>query len=161
MADRFKKHKKESALKTFLSDKQSSLVKNPENLNFSFEDFCSKQKYASSFSDWQKEGLLSKTLETFTGYCSSPISYDDTGKFTLYNDFPRPHETLYTHPDHVTLDASWVRIHINGPAVVIGHVVKNTFYVVFLDKTHKFFLTKRNIEKFHGKKSTKPEMKAK
>tara|TARA_R110000796_G_scaffold37722_4_gene95279 strand:- start:173133 stop:173585 length:453 start_codon:yes stop_codon:yes gene_type:complete len=147
---KIKKDKQESSISKLLSDKQKITSNNPENLKFSFEDFCSKQKYASSFCDWQKIGLLSKALETIQGYSSSPITYDS--KCTLYNDFPSKYDTLYTYPDHVTPDASWVRIHVTGASVIIGHIIQNTFYVVFLDKTHRFFLTKRARQQFYGKK---------
>jgi hypothetical protein len=161
MAGEFKKKKQESSLKSLLSEKQKNSTYNPENLNFSFEDFCCKQKYSSSFKDWQKEGLLSTALDTISGYCKSPIIYDNTGKFTLYNDFPPTMYTLFEFPEHVTRDASWVRIHINGPAVIIGHIIRNTFYIVFFDKTHKFWLGKKDREKYFGKKALKPENKLK
>ena len=32
---------------------------------------------------------------------------------------------------------------ITGAAIIAGHIVTDTFYIVFLDKTHKFWLTKR------------------
>jgi hypothetical protein len=155
----FNKKKETPHLISFLSEKKSSLSKNSDNLNFSFEDYCCKQKYASSFLDWQKCGLLSKAMEVLHGYSKSPVIFDTSGKFTLYNDFPKSNETLYDFPEHVTPDASWVRIHINGPAVIIGHIVSSTFYVVFLDKTHKFWLNQRAKEKMLGKKSTRPGKK--
>lgn len=161
MAGLIKKHKHESSLKALLSNKQQNISNNPDNLNISFEDFCCVQKYASSFHDWQKVGLLSNALDTLSGYCKSPVIYDDTGKFTLYNDFPKQTYTLFEYPQHVTPDASWARIHVNGPAVIVGHIVRNTFYVVFLDKTHKFWLTERERIKFFGKKVTRPENKSK
>ena len=155
----FNKKKEASHLITHLSEKKSTLSKNSSNLNFSFEDFCSKQKYASSFLDWQNCGLLSKAMELLCGYSKSPVTYDTVGKFTLYNDFPQSNETLFEFPSHVTPDASWVRIHVNGPSVIIGHIVSNTLYVVFLDKTHKFWLNQRAREKLLGKKSLRPGKK--
>lgn len=154
MNGKIKKHKQKSLISQVISNKKGNLTNDPENLNFSFEDFCSKQKFASSFKDWQKEGLLSKAMEVFHGYSKSPINYDGV-KCSLYNDFPENNCTLFEFPDHVTRDANWVRIHVNGPAVIIGHIIKNTLYVVFLDKTHKFFLTKRDREKYFGKKALK------
>lgn len=155
----FNKKKGASNLINHLSEKKTNLPKNFDNLNFSFEDFCCKQKYASSFLDWQNCGLLSKALEVLHGYSKSPVIYDNSGKFTLYNDFPKSNETLFEYPEHVTPDASWVRIHVNGPAVIIGHIISNTFYVVFLDKTHKFWLNQRAREKLLGKKATRPGKK--
>lgn len=146
-----KKHKQESAIKSFLNDKQQNISKNPENFNISFEDFCSKQTYACSFSDWEKGGHLAHALKTLHGYCKSPINYDGD-KFGLYGDFPPYGYTLFEHPEHVIPDANWAKIHISGICVIIGHVINNTFYIVFLDKSHKFYLTKRNREKYFNKK---------
>lgn len=114
------------------------------NFKVSFEHYDKTQPYGSSFKDWQKVGLLSKAFETLQGYCCSPLE-DQLGsdKFGTYKRFPKPTDTLYKYPPMVPPDAKWAKLHITGPAVIIGHIVQNTFYVVFLDKTHKFWLTKR------------------
>lgn len=114
------------------------------NMLFSFQYFDSSQKFASSFKDWQSVGLLSKAIETITGYCAKPLlSQVDGDKFAIYGEFPPKERTGFEFPKHVPEDAEWARIHITGTAVLAGHVVGNIFYVVFLDKTHKFWLTKR------------------
>lgn len=118
------------------------------NMKFSFQYFDSSQKFASSYRDWQNSGLLSFAMETFTGMSKSPLlSQIDGDKFTIYGSFPPYDKTKFDFPKHIPDDANWARIHINGRAVVIGHVVNDTFYVVFLDKSHKFYLTKRETGK--------------
>jgi hypothetical protein len=149
---KIRKKKQPTIISTLLSEKKITTSYSSANLKFSFEDFCSKQKYSSSFLDWQKIGLLSKALETIQGFSKSPITYDGQ-KCSLYNDFPSLYQTLFEYPKHVTPDASWVRIRVNGPAVIIGHIIENTFYVVFLDKTHKFYLTKNQRQQVFGKKA--------
>ncbi len=115
------------------------------NLKLSFQYLDTTQKYGSGFKDWQKAGLLSKALETLQGYCCSPLkSQVDGEKFTIYSSFPPSDYTLFNYPKNVPEDAKWARIHITGPCVIIGHIVKDTFYVVFLDKSHKFWLTKKS-----------------
>lgn len=114
------------------------------NFKISFQYFDSTQKYGSSFKDWQNCGLLSYALETLQGMCCSTLkSQLGTEKFTCYNSFPPKDKTLFVFPNNVPEDACWARIHVNGKSVIIGHIVSDTFYVVFLDKTHKFWLTKR------------------
>lgn len=114
------------------------------NFKVSFQYLDTGQKYGSSWRDWQKVGLLSKAMETLQGYCNRPLLEQVCGnKFTMYNDFPPKEKTLFEHPEHVPEDACWARIHITGAAVLAGHISRDTFYVVFLDKTHKFFLTKK------------------
>lgn len=114
------------------------------NFKLSFQYLDTSQKYASSFKDWQRIGLLSRAMETLHGYCCSPLMEQvDGDKFTIYGSFPPKDKTLFEYPQHVPEDANWARIHVNGSAVVVGHIVGDTFYVVFLDKTHKFWLTRK------------------
>jgi len=117
------------------------------NFKVSFQYLDTAQKYGSSFKDWQKAGLLSKAMDTLRGYCRRPLVEQlDGDKFTTYSGFPAKGDTLFEYPQNVPLDANWARIHVTGAAVLIGHIVNDTFYVVFLDKTHKFYLTKKNKE---------------
>lgn len=131
---------------SFEKSKVSS-VKDKEricNFKVSFQYLDTTQEYGSSFKDWQKVGLLSKAMETLQGYCYKPLLEQlDGDKFTVYGDFPAKGNTKFKYPKNVPQDAKWARIHINGAAVIIGHIVNDTFYVVFLDKTHKFYLTKK------------------
>lgn len=118
------------------------------NFKISLAYFDPSPMYASGFRDWQKDGLLSKAMETLHGYCKRPLREQVDGeKFSIYGSFPPPEKTRFSYPSHVPEDAEWARIHINGPAVLIGHIVRDTFYLVFLDKTHKFWLTRRETGK--------------
>lgn len=150
---KFSKAKPLSEVNQILSKKKA--VVNAEHhscFNVSFQYLDTSQFYASTFSDWQKIGLLSTALEMLRGYCARPlVEQVDGDKFTIYGDFPNDKATLFTYPQHVPLDAQWARIHVNGPAVIVGHVLGDTFYVVFLDKTHKFWLTSRERVKRFGK----------
>lgn len=144
-----KKLKPKSIIAQKLDDKKTKSNTHFGNFKVSFQYLDSSQKYASSFKDWQKAGLLSKMLELLQGYCCRPLREQIDGtKFTRYGDFPQKDETMYEFPSHVPEDADWARIHVNGPSVIVGHYVGDTFYIVFLDKTHKFWLTKKDREKF-------------
>jgi len=113
------------------------------NFTVSFEHYDCSQKYGSSFLDWQNVGLLSYTLELLHGYCKRPLREQVDGKkFTIYGDFPPEGKTLFVCPKMIPVDAEWARIHINNKTILVGHIIGNTFYVVFLDKTHKFWMTK-------------------
>jgi hypothetical protein len=141
----FKKTKKENFLDNALSNKKQGIQKpKSENFTISFEDFDDTQKSGSGFKDWQSVGLLSTMLEVLRGYCCSPlIPQLDGQKFVIYGDFPAPEKTKFTRPKHVSPDAEWGRIHINNTTVIAGHVINNTFYVVFLDKHHHFYISKK------------------
>lgn len=146
-----KKEKPQSRLDQNLSNKRTS-TKNKDNFKVSFQYLDTSQKFGSSFKDWQSCGLLSLMMEKIAGYCQKPlIEQCDGDTFTIYGDFPPYGYTLYKCPKNVPEDANWARMHINGSAIVIGHIVENTFYVVFLDKTHKFYLTKKDRERYFGK----------
>ncbi len=131
--------------------KKKSSVKDPErmgNFKLSFQYLDTTQKFGSTFRDWQNGGLLSKAMETLQGYCCSPLrSSIDGDKFTIYGDYPPTDKTDFKYPPNVPEDAHWARIHVNGKSVIVGHVVNDTFYVVFLDKTHHFYLTKKQTGK--------------
>lgn len=145
----FNKPKKQSIFKDAL-DKKRSITDEDLTGNFkvSFQYLDTTQKYGSGFKDWQKAGLLSKAMKTLQGYCCSTLlSQVNTTKFTVYGNFPPKDKTGFEFPEHVPEDAKWARIHIVGKAVLAGHIVRDTFYVVFLDKSHKFFKTKRETGK--------------
>ena len=134
--------------KPVLKVKEKSSVNDDDrlsNFKLSFQYLDTTQKYGSSFKDWQKAGLLSKALETLQGYCCLPLCQQIDGeKFTIYGAFPAAKDTMFEYPKNVPEDAKWARIHVTGPCVIVGHIVNDTFYVVFLDKTHKFWLTKKS-----------------
>jgi hypothetical protein len=146
MPSSFNKKKSSSIIKESLVKKKTLANTIHDNFKVSFQYLDTSQKFGSGFKDWQKIGLLSQLLDVFQGYCSSPLlSQVDGNKFTIYGGFPPKKQTLFEHPTFVPEDAEWARIHITGPAVVVGHIVSDTFYVVFLDKTHKFWLTKKYL----------------
>jgi len=139
----FKKKKKDSFLDTL--EKKKSNISSNKNQNFvvSFADFDSSQRSGSSFKDWDKIGLLSTMLSVFQGYCCSPLQSSLDSKFTIYGDFPPADKTKFARPTHVAEDAQWARIHLNNKTIVAGHVINNTFYVVFLDKFHHFYISEK------------------
>lgn len=148
MLPKINKKKPNSLIASNFSDKTIG-QENDENFKVSFQYLDTTQKYGSGFKDWQGCGLLSKMMETLQGYSHDSLTKQfDGDKFALYRGFPKDDDTMFNYPSAVPQDARWARIHITGRAVVIGHIVGNTFYVVFLDKTHKFWLTEKDKERF-------------
>lgn len=141
------KSKSKSIITETLDNKKNKTVNDDVikgNFKVSLSHLDKTQKFGSNYLDWQNAGLLSKLFETLQGYCCRPLLEQvDGDKFTIYGDFPKKDYTMFNFPEHVPEDANWARIHVNGIAVVAGHVVDDTFYIVFLDKTHSFYLTKR------------------
>ena len=83
-------------------------------------------------------------MEVLKGYCKDKlISQVDGNKFTIYGGFQPKDKTKFKFPKNITKDANWGRIHINGKTVIVGHIVRNKFYVVFLDKNHEFWIAEK------------------
>lgn len=143
--DSFSKDKKSLLKKEKISAQDTNKT---QNFKISFQYLDTSQKFGSSFKGWQKDGLLSTALETLRGYCCSPLLEQvDGNKFAIYGAFPTKDRTMFEYPKGVPEDANWARIHINNKTVIIGHIVRDTFYIVFLDKEHKFYLTGKSINK--------------
>ncbi len=145
----FNKNKPSSIIHEVLEAEKQKSVKNiGGNFKISLEHFDCTQEYASAFRDWQYCGLLSYAMEHLCGYCKSPLFQQVDGKkFTIYGSFPPPERTEFVHPEYIPEDANWARIHINNTAILAGHILEDTFYLVFLDKSHKFYMTKRSVPK--------------
>lgn len=140
------KHKQKSIISQKLEAKKR-IADLPEHFTLSLSQFDCNQDYAADFSDWEALSLLSKALDTLKGFCCSTLhSQLDGKKFAVYNEFPDREKTYFSHPDHVPDDAMWARIHVTGEAVLAGHIVRNTFYLVFLDTNHKFYLTRKETD---------------
>lgn len=129
-----KPHHKKSLL-----DNKSQL-RTPEStdsgLLFSFKHFDPRQ--GQSLHEWQASGLLADALQRFHEHCKTePFTSCFSDRFKIYGEIPKNSE--FSHPDHVPPDASWASMHIKGKPCVVGHLIHNVFYIVFLDSEHKFW----------------------
>lgn len=97
------------------------------------------------FEEWESDKILARALDTLASYCNSTLEEQcGTKKFRRYSNFPGIEDTDFTFPSHVPPDAEWARIHITGKQIVAGHIFRNVFYVVFLDKNHQFWKTPKD-----------------
>lgn len=111
---------------------------------FSLRHFEDAQPYASSFEAWEESGHLSKMMGCVQHYSSQTIAQAQSAhgnKFCIYGDFPDNSD--FVIPRSAPEDAKWARFHVGGPLVVAGYVVRNVFYIVFLDSKHKFYKSTR------------------
>lgn len=111
---------------------------------FNFKDFDRNQiPPGQSFEQWQTDGLLSKLLEklTYVSQCNITEA-QQKGYLTIYRDFPERSD--FKIPQYFEGDVNWAVIKDIGgqKARVAGYVHENVFYIVFLDKEHKFFKMK-------------------
>jgi hypothetical protein len=139
---KFKPHHKRSLFKDTLQKKKSQLdLKKDNYLTISFRQLDREQ--GDNFYLWEKNNILARSVDVLANLCNDTVlSQKDGKKFTIYGDFPPKNKTDFYFPKHIPEDANWARIHITGLQCIIGHLVDNVFYVVFLDGKHKFWKSK-------------------
>jgi hypothetical protein len=130
-------------------------------MNFNLNFFNREQAHASDFDQLDHAELL-KLINKFVHFSDKSLfdwSCETAGGHSLfvnYRKFPKPSE--FKHPACVPHDVEWCRFRIGSKLRLIGFVVpnsfhgmmkegfcydKNTFYVVFVDKEHKFYMTEK------------------
>lgn len=122
------------------------------------------QTSGQKFDDWTHLQLC-KLLDKLQNYCKKRLQYWANERvggggnkvFVIYDEFPS--KSNFVHPKHVPHQARWARFRLEGAMRLVGFVVPeelhdcvcemtkirfdtNTFYVVFLDANHEFYLTK-------------------
>ncbi|MFA5514213.1 MAG: hypothetical protein WDA17_04760 [Sphaerochaetaceae bacterium] len=153
-----KNSRKERFLKSFA---QSSLedvffeISNRCKFNFSY--FDANQEYATDI-----EKLDEKSLQGFFSklklYSKHPLSYwqqqcigsHKNHVLEIYGAFPK--NSGFKYPKHVPSDVDWARFRLDGKKRLVGFTIPkdfcigdatlndSTFYIVFLDLSHKFYL---------------------
>lgn len=110
---------------------------------FSFKDFDTGQiPPGQSYDEWQEEKRLAYALEKFgeIGKCNR-VEAQQQGLIKVYKEFPAT--SKFKYPRTVIQDDKivWaVIMNIKGQKPrVVGHMIENVFYVVFLDAEHCFF----------------------
>lgn len=113
------------------------------------------------FSEWP-EPALHELLDKLVHFSKNSLTYwmkQQSGRiFTIYGQFPSKSD--FTHPKNVPFEAQWARFRLDSATRLIGFIVpkkfdgtphrgtkrffdSNTFYVVFLDAEHRFYITER------------------
>lgn len=115
-------------------------------LTFSFKDLDQTQphKQPQSIATWRQEDLLKPLFERLREL--SKLNRDEALKqeqIKIYGDFPSSAVTDFEHPNHVDGNVAWGVIKTVGgqKGTVAGYIVESTFYVVFLDKDHRFWIS--------------------
>jgi hypothetical protein len=123
--------------------------------NFAYFDV---QEAGQRIQDWT-EGQVKDLFEKLQHYSKeSLIQLSKNQDFVNYKTFPTKSD--FKHPKHVPIDVEWARFRLAAKVRLVGFVIpasldgkqhkstsgvfdKNTFYVVFLDRDHRFFKTKK------------------
>ncbi len=128
---------------------------------FNFSYFCNSQEAGQDFKEWEHHELV-KLFEKLKNYSEKSLhdwKSEFNGKypvFVIYDNFPT--KTDFEMPKNIPHQVKWARFHLENKVRLIGFVIpdsyhdtshqktrerfdKNTFYIVFLDKEHKFYIT--------------------
>ena len=108
----------------------------------SLKDFDSNQ--GQSFELWERENLLALAIRKLQGVCS--LTRMEATRQQIIKEYPKgifPAKSDFYQPKHIPEDISWCSMHIQGKECVIGYFDDNVFYVVFLDKDHRFWITEK------------------
>jgi hypothetical protein len=129
--------------------------------NFSFFDV---QDCSQDFCDWSPE-QLHKLFAKLKNYSLESIERWEKEKIgshgkvlAIYDEFPK--STDFSRPKHVPHQVKWGRFRLESAVRLIGFVIpsefenslhpvtkerfdRNTFYVVYLDKDHRFYKTEK------------------
>lgn len=131
---------------------------------FNFSYFDVQEGISQSFSDWAEHELI-KLLEKLKEYSKFSLEHwkrQTVGRypvFAIYEQFPT--NTDFQQPKFIPHQAEWGRFHLENTVRVIGFVIphsyhdqlhpktktrydRNTFYIVYLDKDHRFYKTDRS-----------------
>lgn len=114
-------------------------------ISFSWEKLDINQ--GQSIKEWENEGLLSQLCERMrqVGQNEATVALAQQ-LIKQYTQVGFPPNSEFTIPKHVS-PTYWGVMHItpSSKEVVAGYIENDIFYIVFLDKDHKFWPTK-NIQ---------------
>jgi hypothetical protein len=161
---KFKNHRKEGFLASIpiisLLDSNNDLTK---RCKFNFSYFDVQDSISQDFHEWDREELakLLNKLKEYSKFTLDHWTRQKVGNypvFAIYDQFPT--NTDFTQPKHIPHQVEWARFHLENLVRVIGFVIpaefqnkyhetthmlfdRNTFYIVYLDRDHRFYKTER------------------
>lgn len=136
------KEREPSAYKRELKGLEVRETKKEPLIVFSFKDFDRNQ--GQNFEEWQEEKLLALAINKLLGICQMTVGQATAQQIIkTYTKVDFPPESGFEHPKHIPSDVTWCSMHIQGKECVIGYFEDNIFQVVFLDKNHEFWETKK------------------
>ncbi|EOC1429089.1 hypothetical protein ACI1AD_004397 [Cronobacter dublinensis] len=115
-------------------------------VSVSFRYLCNVDDVGQSIKTWHDDGSLPDLIDKLTYLTSNGITKVITdGVFTNYSRFPEAAVNEFKCPDGISEDEDWGVIkNIGGQKRrVAGFLRENIFYVVFLDRDHLFWKSKR------------------
>lgn len=106
--------------------------------------FGLSMKDSNQGENYEEDQLLSKTLTRLQALCSMTI--EEAKKQQIIKEYSSeiPEGSTFERPKHIPEDTKWSSIRIQGKVRVIGFIEEDfIFQVVFLDKKHEFYPSKK------------------
>ncbi len=129
---------------------ERKVVSPKELLTFSFKDLDNTQPIydPQSIESWNRDDLLKpfmERLKELSRLTRDEATIQQQPQIKIYGGFPPPDKTEFSHPQHVNENVEWAVIKkIKGQkGVVAGYLIESTFYIVFFDKDHKFWISEK------------------
>lgn len=116
-------------------------------LTFSFKDLDQTQpkKDTETLQRWIDLDLIKPLIGRLSEL--SNLTRDEATnqkQIKIYGNFPKKDITHFFHPDHIDQHVCWGVIEgIGGRPRIAGYVSENTFYIVFLDSEHRFWISEK------------------
>jgi hypothetical protein len=124
---------------------ERKVLSNRELLTFSFKflDETQPKGKEETIKLWEEKGILKVLIKRLKEL--SVLTRDEAltqKQVKNYGDFPPKDKTDFFHPIHVEQNVAWSVIEgIGGLPRVAGFIQESTFYVVFLDSNHRFWIS--------------------
>ncbi len=158
----------------FLNTRSQSSVETSaiaQRCKFNFSYFDADQAAGQDFTDWGADSgicSLATLLDKIKSYTKEPLSYWRNqrvggGGLSVFEDYRHfPNQSDFSHPPHVPHDVIWSRFRLGNKVRLVGFILPqslanrpssendkfsydtNTFYVVFLDKDHRFYRSEQD-----------------
>lgn len=134
--------KEEKKLPAYMREQGNRQAKEPRKrkITFSFSQQIDGTG-GQSIRAWEEDGLLAILIERlkFLGQYSCQEALQN-GYIKRYTKVGYPPHSAFPQPKHITADV-WAVTHItnNSKEVVAGYIEDDVFYIIFLDKEHKFW----------------------
>lgn len=115
-------------------------------ISFSFRYFQDSDKFpAQSLKSWESDNALLDMLNALIHMSKENITQlQVTKRITLYGEFPESSVNEFSLPTNLDKNENWGTLrNIGGQkARIVGFLRENIFYIVYLDKEHKFYHSK-------------------
>lgn len=146
MSKRTKNSRKDIALQR-INDRITETKADSSLLSFNYKYFLFGEDYGESFQEWEKEKILADLNEKLKVFSAkTAVELEQDGTLERFDSFPSDSEFSEPPALKEKTNITWARLRITGGRRLIGFLMKaqgellgkEVFYIVFLDKNHRF-----------------------